>query len=165
VSNSTLGSVINPVRSARLTTQGKHNITYGKIEVVAKLPRGDWLWPAIWMMPEDSVYGAWPASGEIDIMESKGNDGLTYTGGRNVVSGTLHWAPNWLLDAFWRTTGNRYLKRADYSDAYHTYGMEWSENYIYTWVDTRIDQSMYVPFGRKYRKMYQRGHFSAMSAN
>ena len=48
VSNSTTGSVINPVRSARLTTQGKHNITYGKVEVVAKLPRGDWLWPAIW---------------------------------------------------------------------------------------------------------------------
>jgi beta-glucanase (GH16 family) len=47
-SNSTAGTIINPVRSARLTTQGKHNITYGKVEVVAKLPRGDWLWPAIW---------------------------------------------------------------------------------------------------------------------
>ena len=48
VSNSTTGSVINPVRSARLTTKGKHNITYGKMEVVAKLPKGSWLWPAIW---------------------------------------------------------------------------------------------------------------------
>jgi len=48
VSNSTNGTIINPVRSARLTTQGKHNITYGKVEVVAKVPRGDWLWPAIW---------------------------------------------------------------------------------------------------------------------
>lgn len=47
-SNSTLPTMINPVRSARLNTKGKHNITYGKVEVVAKVPRGDWLWPAIW---------------------------------------------------------------------------------------------------------------------
>jgi beta-glucanase (GH16 family) len=165
VSNSTLGQVINPVRSARLTTQGKHNITYGKIEVVAKMPKGDWLWPAIWMMPEDSVYGAWPASGEIDIMETKGNNGLEYSGGRNTASGTLHWAPASILDAFWRTTGTRYLKRTDFSDAYHTFGVEWSENYIYTWVDTRIDQSLYVPFGKKYGTMYQRGAFQEQSAN
>jgi hypothetical protein len=78
-----------------------------------------------------------------------------YAGGRNVVrheyfrpicntnilsqvSGTLHWAPESVLDAFYRTTGVRYLKRNDYSDNFHTYGAEWSENYIYTWVDTRI---------------------------
>lgn len=47
-SNSTAGTIINPVRSARLNTKGKHNIRFGKIEVRAKLPRGDWLWPAIW---------------------------------------------------------------------------------------------------------------------
>lgn len=48
ISNSTEGTIINPVRSARLNTKGKHNIRYGKVEVVAKLPKGDWLWPAIW---------------------------------------------------------------------------------------------------------------------
>ena len=47
-SNSTAGTIINPVRSARLTTQGKFMITYGRVEVVAKMPEGDWLWPAIW---------------------------------------------------------------------------------------------------------------------
>ena len=47
-SNATKGTMINPVRSARLKTKGKHSITYGKVEVMAKLPRGDWLWPAIW---------------------------------------------------------------------------------------------------------------------
>ena len=47
-SNFTRGTIINPVRSARLTTQGKKTITYGRVEVVAKLPAGDWLWPAIW---------------------------------------------------------------------------------------------------------------------
>lgn len=86
VSNATTGTIINPVRSARLNTKGKHNITYGKVEVIAKLPRGSWLWPAIWMMPEVNTYGEWPASGEIDIMESKGNDGVNYRGGRNLVS-------------------------------------------------------------------------------
>ena len=42
-------------------------IAYGKVEVRAKLPRGDWLWPAIWMLPKDNKYGAWPLSGEIDV--------------------------------------------------------------------------------------------------
>ncbi|GAM37197.1 hypothetical protein TCE0_022f06912 [Talaromyces pinophilus] len=165
VSNITTSTIINPVRSARLTTKGKHNITYGKIEVKAKLPRGDWLWPAIWMMPEEDVYGSWPLSGEIDIMESKGNDGRTYDGGRNLVGGTLHWAPNAVLDAFYRTTGVKYMTRGDYSDDYHTFGMEWSDEYIYTWVDSRLAQSMYIPFGKKYGTMYERGHFSSMSVN
>ena len=40
---------------------------YGKVDVVAKIPQGDWLWPAIWMLPENTTYGAWPLSGEIDV--------------------------------------------------------------------------------------------------
>jgi beta-glucanase (GH16 family) len=46
-SNKTAGTIINPVRSARLSTKGKKSITYGKVEVVAKMPQGNWLWPAI----------------------------------------------------------------------------------------------------------------------
>jgi beta-glucanase (GH16 family) len=46
-SNSTTGAIIPPVRSARLNTKGKKSIKYGRIEVEAKLPAGDWLWPAI----------------------------------------------------------------------------------------------------------------------
>lgn len=57
-SNSTTGKIINPVRSARLNTKGKHNITYGKVEVVAKLPKGSWLWPAIWCVD----YHVWEAT-------------------------------------------------------------------------------------------------------
>ncbi|CCA73142.1 related to beta-1,3-glucan binding protein, partial [Serendipita indica DSM 11827] len=64
--NRTEGVMIPPIRSARLTTKGKHNIAYGKVTVRAKLPRGDWLWPAIWMLPEENFYGEWPMSGEID---------------------------------------------------------------------------------------------------
>lgn len=46
-SNETLGTVIPPVRSARLNTRGKKGIRYGRVEVVAKMPEGDWLWPAV----------------------------------------------------------------------------------------------------------------------
>jgi len=91
VTNDTEKVMVNPVQSARLTTEGKVSMKYGKIEVYAKLPVGDWLWPAIWMMPEDSVYGAWPASGEIDVMESRGNADGYPTGGINAMSSTLHW--------------------------------------------------------------------------
>lgn len=90
-SNPEEGTMIPPVRSARLTTKGKKSIRYGQVEVVAKMPKGDWLWPAIWMMPEESVYGDWPRSGEIDIAESRGNDAKYSEGGRNVYYGTTHW--------------------------------------------------------------------------
>ena len=72
--NVTNGSIINPVKSARLNTKGGAMIKYGRVEVEAKIPAGDWLWPAIWMMPAKDTYGPWPASGEIDIMESRGNN-------------------------------------------------------------------------------------------
>ena len=91
ISNSTAQTVINPVRSARLTTKGKVSIKYGKVEVVAKLPLGDWLWPAIWMMPVNDTYGPWPESGEIDIMESRGNAINYPLGGIDTYSSTLHW--------------------------------------------------------------------------
>jgi beta-glucanase (GH16 family) len=90
-SNSSTGTVIPPVQSARLTTKGKKSIRYGRVEVTAKLPVGDWLWPAIWMMPEDDTYGPWPASGEIDIMESRGNNNTYEKGGRDTYTSTLHW--------------------------------------------------------------------------
>ena len=62
-SNRTTGTMIPPIMSARLNTKGKYNIAYGKVTVRAKLPRGDWLWPAIWMLPEENFYGDWPMSG------------------------------------------------------------------------------------------------------
>ena len=73
VSNASANAVIPPVMSARITTKNSHHIQYGKVEIVAKVPLGDWLWPALWMLPVDDAYGPWPESGEIDIMESRGN--------------------------------------------------------------------------------------------
>lgn len=69
--NTTNGTIVQPVKSGRVNLK-KAAIRYGRIEVEAKLPSGDWLWPAIWMLPVNSTYGAWPESGEIDILESRG---------------------------------------------------------------------------------------------
>jgi beta-glucanase (GH16 family) len=89
------GNVINPIRSARLRTVNSFSTRYGRVEVKAKLPVGDWLWPAIWMLPKHNDFGPWPASGEIDIMESRGN-GVDYpANGNNWFGSTLHWGPNW----------------------------------------------------------------------
>ncbi|KAI6854920.1 putative beta-1,3-glucan-binding protein, partial [Hortaea werneckii] len=60
VTNTTNGTVVNPVKSGRVSTKTGASIKYGRVEVEAKLPAGDWLWPAIWMMPVNNTYGPWP---------------------------------------------------------------------------------------------------------
>lgn len=137
-SNKTAGTIINPVRSARLNTKGKKTLRYGKIEVIAKMPKGDWLWPAIWMMPDKEVYGEWPRSGEIDIAESRGNSGDDYTDGRDSLISALHWGPVPEKDAFYKTSGKHNLRRTDYSETFHTFGLEWSEKYLFTYIDSRL---------------------------
>ncbi|KAK2594927.1 hypothetical protein QQS21_007375 [Conoideocrella luteorostrata] len=158
------GVMIPPVRSARLSTKGKKSIRYGKVEVVAKLPKGDWIWPAIWMMPEDSVYGNWPRSGEIDIMESRGNSRDYSEGGRNYYYGTLHWGPTAEKDSFWRTTQAKMLRRGDYSNGFHTYGIQWTPNYIYFYIDGRIHQILFIAFSAD-KPLYDLGGFSHMAEN
>ena len=53
----------------------------------------DWLWPAVWMLPEQNAYGSWPSSGEIDILEARGN-GLSYPAqGSNYVRSSVNYGP------------------------------------------------------------------------
>ncbi|KAI0337746.1 concanavalin A-like lectin/glucanase [Trametopsis cervina] len=73
----TSGTLMNPVISARLTLKNSYYTQYAKAEIVAKLPTDDWLWPVLWMLSMYDAYGPWPMSGEIDIMEARGN-GLEY---------------------------------------------------------------------------------------
>jgi hypothetical protein len=87
------GNIINPIVSARVRTAESFAFKYGRVEIVARLPRGDWLWPAIWMMPASAAYGTWPASGEIDIVESRGNARGAPGGGCDTFGSTLHWGP------------------------------------------------------------------------
>lgn len=54
----TQDNIINPIRSARMDTQNSFAFKYGIVEIKAKMPVGDWLWPALWMLPAKSVYGS-----------------------------------------------------------------------------------------------------------
>lgn len=164
VSNTTKGQIINPVRSARLNTKGKKTIRYGRVEVVARMPKGDWLWPAIWMMPQDSVYGDWPKSGEIDIAESRGNDARTYDMGDNLVSSALHWGTASVNDRWRRSYGEWGGKRVRYSEKFHTYGLEWSEKYLFTTLDGRLRQVIFFDF-TKNKNLWTYGEFAGSSVN
>ncbi|MBT8402197.1 MAG: glycoside hydrolase family 16 protein [Rhodothermia bacterium] len=113
--------------SARLRTKDKGDWLYGRIEVRAKLPAGQGMWPAIWMLPTDNEYGGWAASGEIDIMEARGQEPRT-------VHGTLHYGAS-----FPRNTSSGTSKRLDggesFTDEFHEFAIEWDEGRIRWYVD------------------------------
>lgn len=122
--NTTNSTIINPVKSGRINTKLGASIKYGRIEVVAKLPKGDWMWPAIWMLPKDNVYGDWPRSGEIDIMESRGNNKSYAQGGNNVASSTLHFGPDPDNNGWWRNQRKRQAFHTTYAEGFNTFGIE-----------------------------------------
>ena len=107
--------------SARINTQDRFAFRYGRIEASIKLPSGQGLWPAFWMLSQDSPYGTWAATGEIDVMEAVNLDG---TGG-NEVFGTLHYGAPFPGNVF---TSEAYTPSEDVTDGFHTYAIEWEEN-------------------------------------
>lgn len=112
--------------SARLRTKGKGDWKYGRFEIRAKLPFGQGLWPAIWMLPTDWVYGGWAASGEIDIMELLGQE-------PNKVYGTLHYGGEWPDN---KHTGSSYtLPNGTFSDDFHLFVLEWDTTAFRWYVD------------------------------
>ncbi|SGZ49831.1 CIC11C00000003628 [Sungouiella intermedia] len=164
-SNLTKSVIIPPVQSARLNTKISASMKYGKIEVRAKMPRGDWLWPAIWLLPVNDTYGPWPASGEIDIAESRGN-GVHYPeGGYDQISSALHWGPSSAVDGYLQTFKTYQRKIGLFGTTYHTFGLEWSDKYIKTYVDRRLQQVFYHKFNKpfwqvgKFQTTYQNGSF------
>ena len=161
--NTTNGTIVPPVKSGRLSTRKSVSIKYGRVEITARLPSGDWLWPAIWMLPTNSRYGPWPRSGEIDIAETRGNNYTHPQGGNNIVSSALHWGPNPANDAWWRTNVKRQALHSSYASAFHTFGLEWSERYLFTYVDSRLLQVMYVNFDGP--PLWQRGAFPLSDSN
>jgi beta-glucanase (GH16 family) len=113
--------------SARMTTFLKGDWLYGRVDVRAKLPKGKGIWPAIWMMPTDSYYGTWPASGEIDIMELLGDNPAR-------VYGTVHFADNLgkhlQLGSSYSLPGGRL-----FSNDFHLFSFEWSADSLKWLVD------------------------------
>ena len=158
------GNVINPIRSARLRSTKALNFQYGRVEIKAKLPKGDWLWPAIWMLPANNEYGQWPASGEIDIMESRGNDPTTYAsvGGSDSFGSTLHWGPAWDYNRYDLTHKDfKYTKSL--GDDFHTYGLYWDATQLYTYFDTPDNKVLVVDF--KKESFWAKGKFPQSFAN
>lgn len=127
---------INPIQSARLRTAETFSFKYGRIEVRAQMPKGDWIWPAIWLLPLHEPYGNWPASGEIDLLESRGNADLRDAQGQargNTYGGTtMHWGPFWPYNKYYLTSN---WKNDNFADTFHTYTLEWTSTGIVVWFD------------------------------
>lgn len=111
-------------------TTAKFSQTYGRFEAKIKMPAGSdkqGLWPAFWLLPVDSVYGSWPLSGEIDIMEARGREG-------NKADGTIHFGRPWPNDG---SSGGSMVWDDDplAITEYHIYSVDWTPEYMSFQVD------------------------------
>jgi beta-glucanase (GH16 family) len=111
--------------SARLTTAGKRSFQYGKIEGRMKLPRGQGMWPAFWMLGADFATVGWPATGEIDVMEYRGQEPGT-------VIGSLH-GPGYSGGAALSRRHSPAATRFD--NSFHVFTVEWSAERVDWFVD------------------------------
>src|SRR5262249_22295985 len=116
----------NGYTSARMKTKSKDGTSllaqkYGRFEFRAKLPTGKGIWPALWLLPQEEKYGGWPLSGEIDIMEARGQE-------PNKVLGTLHFGG--------RIPANTHISREyvfpekESIADFHLYALEWEPGEI-----------------------------------
>lgn len=117
--------------SARLKTRAKDggplfNQKYGRFEFRAKLPTGKGVWPALWMLPQDEKYGPWASSGEIDVLEARGQE-------PNKVLGTLHFGSRWPANA--HAGGEHILPNQGTIADFHVYALEWAPGEIRWQVD------------------------------
>ena len=118
--------------SSRIKTQGKKFFKYGRIDIRAKVPRGNGLWPAIWMLGESISSVGWPRSGEIDIMEMIG-------GNNSTTLGTAHWyngGHNY-------TGGDTSIASGELADEFHVYSIIWTAQTI-SWYLDGDSQPFYV---------------------
>lgn len=108
--------------SGRITTKDLFEPTYGRFEARIKLPVGQGIWPAFWMLGNDLDQVSWPQCGEIDIMEYLGHE-------PHVLYGTIH-GPGYSGNS---AIGQRHvLAQGGFNLGFHTFAVEWAENSI-TW--------------------------------
>ena len=114
--------------SGKVTGQNKTDFQYGKVVVSAKVPEGQGLWPAIWMMPKDeSYYGQWPKCGEIDIMESLGHD-------TTISYSTIHYGePHGEQQGTITKEGDE-----SFSAKFHEYSVEWEPGEMRFYTDGEL---------------------------
>jgi beta-glucanase (GH16 family) len=112
--------------SARIKTENKREPKYGRIDVRAKLPKGQGLWPAIWMLGDNIDLVGWPICGEIDIMELRGGSPAT-------VEGTVHYNN----DGYKYNSSSTTLSSGDFSEKFHVFSIVWDFNTITWYVDNK----------------------------
>ncbi len=116
----------NAYTSARLTTKGKGDWTYGRIDVRAKLPKGVGTWPAIWMLGSATPL-KWPDDGEIDIMEHVGYD-------QGMIHASVH------CKKYYHSIGTQKTGKValpDCSENFHVYSLDWNAENITVLVDDK----------------------------
>lgn len=115
--------------SARMQTKDLFAQQYGRFEARIKIPKGQGIWPAFWMLGTDIDSVNWPKSGEIDIMENIGKEPGT-------VHGTIHGPGYSGGDAL--TAAFELPKGEHFSDAFHVFAVEWAPKVIRFYVDDRL---------------------------
>lgn len=108
--------------SARINTQNKFSFKYGKIEAKIKLPYGQGIWPAFWMLGDNINQVSWPGCGEIDIMEMIGGQGR-----ENTVYGSAHWGGDY--------SKTYSLSSGIFADNFHVFDITWNQKQIVWHVD------------------------------
>ena len=112
--------------SAKIITKGLHSWKYGRFEMRAKLAEGTGLWPAFWLLP---VSGSWPMTGEIDIMENRGDQ-------MSEIGGTLHYGSSYPSN---QHDGSSYtLDNGSFADDFHVFAAEWEQGEIRWFVDGEL---------------------------
>lgn len=116
--------------SSRLTTKGKQQFKFGRIDIRAALPEGKGLWPALWMLGSNIDAVSWPACGEIDIMELTGDLPTR-------VLGTVHFGANFNSRQF--ITQSKYLTgNANFQDEFHVFSLVWVADKLQFLVDDEV---------------------------
>jgi beta-glucanase (GH16 family) len=120
----------NNYTSARLKTQGLFSQAYGRFEARIKIPAGQGMWPAFWMLGNNITTAGWPASGEIDIMENIGKEPGT-------VHGSLH-GPGTTSRTSDATAPFSLPAGQNFADAFHLYAVEWEPGVVRFYVDSNL---------------------------
>lgn len=111
--------------STRITTKNKREFKYGRFEARIKLPQGQGVWPAFWLLGADISEVGWPKTGEIDILEYVGKEpGMVYN--------TLHTS-----DSFGNSKNSKKTKIENIENGFHVYALQWSAEKIDFFVDDR----------------------------
>ncbi len=115
--------------SSKIIGSGKMPFKFGRIDIRAILPKGKGFWPAFWLLPQDNKFGAWPSSGEIDIMELVGHE-------PNKVLGTAHYGPG---PGSIHTSGTYTLPAGQtFNDEFHVFSLEWKQDEIRWLIDNQV---------------------------